>query len=64
MINIADLPAVRAQLERDVMGTEAIAVPVIPQDVPHAQQPPVQSAYPSKRMVFKDGQYQVADHEK
>jgi hypothetical protein len=62
MINIADLPAVRAQLEQDAATAEqaASSVPAVSLREELAEmQPEPTPSYPSKSLVLVDGRYQA-----
>ena len=68
MINIADLPAVRAQLAQDVaaVGQPLAAEPVISlQEQGFAGLQPEQTPpYPSKNLVLVGGRYHAVNQEK
>lgn len=61
--NVADLPAVRAQLERDAASQVQNVPQNIPEIIPERTVPPVGSIYPAKQLVLQDGQYRAVDHE-
>jgi hypothetical protein len=61
IFNVADLPAVRAQLECDVVAQNDLGVAV--QAQPSNVAPPVSKnpGYPSKRLALENGRYHAVD---
>jgi hypothetical protein len=71
MINIADLPFVRAQLERDAALTgggtvvsDRSSLPVETASETLTPQIASGAIYPAKRLALENGQYRVVDNSK
>jgi hypothetical protein len=60
IFNVADLPAVRAQLERDAAAQNDLGV-VQAQPNNEALPVPKNPGYPSKRLALENGRYHAVD---